>query len=509
MNDYLKSALRNEEIELATAIGDNGDSLESRVEKLFHELPDLLLSSTDVADLLRTAHTDELIATLVSLTTVGTLEKSESTQRPKDEDGVVLYRRAGVPVKRLKLLATENELGDGTSRYQFTCDGRLLRSIARIDRLDALSGDGQQRDEIKDHVAKIAEGIRGGTQVPNSVLLVLQEELTSINEDPSEDQQPESFIRVRPLQPWVEVPHPESAHQAAQKTRIVELDFPFRAAAFDEEKAALLVDGQQRTAGLAFVDIEAVPSFFLSVNAVIADAEEAKNVFHVANSTVKISTQFSRALTATMENAPGYLKDEQLVAQAVRDLALHNESSPFKDQVAYPGVKKKGNKPPVAFNSLVQVVTTFNQSGVPVNDAKQLASVVGRAFSIVKNTWPSAWGLRPEKSRLMHGLGLRALAALLAQKLEQRCSAEDFDGDFLSDDTWKPIETSIERLKDHFVWTDADAANASKGAAKLYREETAKRQNTSQDIAWFTTHVKRVSLEQDTEAQKAKKKAAV
>jgi DGQHR domain-containing protein len=509
MNDYLKSALRSEEIELATAIGDSGDTLANKIERLFRELPDILLSAADVADLLRTAQTDTLAATLADLVSDDTLEKSVTTHRPKDDDGVVLYRRAGVAIKRLKLLATENQLDDGTSRFQFTCDGRLLRSVARIDRLDALSGDGQQRDEIKDHVAKIAEGIRGGTQIPNSVLLVLQEELSVIIEDSSEELPPESFIRIRPLQPWVEVPHPESTHQAAQKTRIVELDFPFRAAAFDEEKAALLVDGQQRTAGLAFVDVESVPVYFLSVNAVIADTDEAKNVFHVANSTVKISTQFARALTASMGNAPGYLKDEQLVAQAVRDLALSIPTSPFKDQVAYPGAKKKGSKPPVAFNSLFQVVTTFNQSGIAFPNASLLAAVAGRAFQIVKDTWPTAWGLRPEKSRLMHGLGLRALAALLAQKLEQRCAADDFDGDLLSDATWRPIEVSIGRLKDQFVWTDADAAKGTKSAAKLYREETATRQNTAQDIAWFTTYVKRASLEQDSEAQKAKKKVAM
>jgi DGQHR domain-containing protein len=509
MNEYLKSTLRKEEIELAAAIGNSGGVIEQLVERLFNELPDLLLSKADVAELLHIPSSDELSSVLATLVTSGALEKSNSTQRPKDEEGIVLYRRSGVSVKRLKLLATENELSDGSSRFQFTCDGRLLRSIARIDRLDALSGDGQQREEIKDHVAKIAEGIKDGTQIPNSVLLVLREELTSVSENGGEEGIPESFIRIRPLQSWLEVPHPDSPHQAAQKSRIVELDFPFRAAAFDEEKAALLVDGQQRTAGLAFVDIDIVPSFYLSVNAVTADDEQAKNIFHVANSTVRISTQFSRALTASMGNAPGYLKDEQLVAQAVRSLSLQDQSSPFKDQVAYPGVKKKGFRPPVAFNSLFQVVTAFNQSGVKFDSAEQLASVVARAFTIVKATWPSAWGLRPEKSRLMHGLGLRALAALLAQKLEQRCSADDFDGDVLSDHTWASVEKSILRIKDHFVWTDAEAAVANKTAQKLFREETAKRQNTSQDIAWFTTHVKRVSLEQDTEAQKAKKKVGV
>jgi hypothetical protein len=72
---------------------------------------------------------------------------------------------------------------------------------------------------------------------------------------------------------------PYNAIQPVQSIRSVEIDFPFRPAAFDDEKAALLVDGQQRTAALSMVDIEKVPAVALSVMAVIADADEAKRVF--------------------------------------------------------------------------------------------------------------------------------------------------------------------------------------------------------------------------------------
>lgn len=497
MDQQLVAMFADEERQAAAAIGESGDlSVDDKVAELFRTLDDPLLSATDIKELLGATVADaEVDNALLNLTTTGTLEHSVHTQRPFDPQGVQLFRLAEVPPQRVTFVGIESSLRDGTSRFQFTCDGRLLRSFARIDRLDAFSGEGQQRAEIKKHVQEIAKGITGGTQVPNSVLLVFVEELTRTEPEEEDEELGGLFVFVRPKSDWVEVPSPTGG-PSVQRFRFVEIDIPFRRAAFDGEKPALLVDGQQRTAALALVSVDEVPAFDLSVNAVVADETDAKRVFQIANSTVKIATDFSLALLASMDEAPGYLKSEKIRAGAVRKLALADPDSPFHNLVRYPGAKVPGAV--VAYNSLFHVAGIFEASGLPVDDAQVLSELIKRGFNIVKEVWPDAWGKRPTESKLMHGAGLRALASVLTLKLEV---AHSNGRDLASEDVWSEIRASIERLAAVVPWTEAAAAAGPRTATDNWKKEIQNRQNTSQDISGLTTFLKRLSTKLDEAAR--------
>lgn len=499
--DGVKAMFRSEELEAVAAIGTQTGPLKDRILEALRLLGDPLLAASEIAHMMHIENGDDVVEALGVLHQEKALEKTTTTTRPLDEEGISLYRLAGVPFSRLKLVGLESKLANGASRYQFTCEGRLIRSIAKVDRLDAISGTGNQRDEIRRHVQNIAKGIGTGTQVPNPVLLVLiADQVVGLEEEGA----PESFVRISPLAEFTRVTSPADENVVIQEFRPVQIDFPYRAAAFDEEKSALLVDGQQRTAAISLVDVEEVPHVSLSVNAEVASSEDARAIFMVANSTAKIETQFSRALLAAMDQSPGYLSNERPRAIAVRVLALEDKDSPFYDLVQYPG-RRVAKKPPVAYNSLFQVVTTLHESGLPLGDPpeKVLASVIKRGFGLVKKTWPSAWGLRPNESRLMHALGLRAMASLLVIKLESLYA--EFEGRLDSDGLWDQVEASIRRLQPHLIWTVADTANALKSAVKTFNEEISPRQNTTQDISALTKTIKRLSLELDTEAHGKKK----
>ncbi len=496
MNDQLKQKYTSAEIEAVGVLREGNSSAEEKVSGLFVELGDTLLSPPEVSELLG-LNKDETEAALNSLLGKELLECSDSTERPLDNEQVTLYRRKDVPFSRLKLLATETQLGDGSSRYHFPCNGRIIRAIAKVDRLDAIAGTGNQRNEVTKHVAQIAEGIKGGTQVPNSILLVIDE--TRVSE---EDDAPESFVRVTPLDAWVEITVPDDSTRIAQTTRTVELDFPFRLAAFDEEKPALLVDGQQRTAALALIDVDDVPNFVLSVNAVRADQEQAKRVFQVANTTVKISTEFSRALMAAMSDTPDYLRSEQARAQAVKMLGLEDKDSPFYGLVQHPGTQRTP-RPPIAYNSMFHVVTAFAKSALPIDeDAAVLAATVKKAFQIVKDAWPLAWGKKPSESRLMHGAGLRAIGQLLATKLTMFC----FEGSDLDDaKVWDALKESIARLQPLIIWSSAEIGPANATAQRNYKKYIMEVQNTSQDIEDLATWLQKESLALDTSHAKSRK----
>lgn len=504
MNDTLKATYRSEELELAKAIGAQDGPIKERVLQLFKQLPDPLLATIEVAELLGIANGEEVQGALLALHIEGTIERSTTTTRPLDPAGVTLYRLAGVPFTRLKIVAMESRVSPNKTRLQFTCDGRLIRPLARVDRLDALAGKGNQRDEINSHVKKIAAGILAGTQVPNPILLTL---LSDQIVTPEDEGAPESFVRITPLGEFTKVASSNETGTIVQEFRPVQIDFPYRRAAFDEEKSALLVDGQQRTAALSLVDVDIVPALYLSVNAEIASAEEAKAIFIVANSTAKIETQFSRALLATMEQSPGYLTTERPRALAAKTLAIEDTESPFYELVQYPGVKSNRKpQPPVAYNSLFQVLSIFAESGLPLpekNPEQKLARMVSRGFNLIKKTWPSAWGVKPNESRLMHGVGLRSMATLIASKLESLYT--NYGGDLDHNEMWAEIEASLRRLQPQLIWRVADTSNALKSAVKMYQDEISSRQNTTQDISALTKAIKRLSLDLDTEAAKALK----
>ena len=333
LTEGLEARFASDARRAALDLGERSDlSLEDKVVVLFDVLVDPLLSADEVAALLQAGVTsNQAQDALTQGVDRELVERDDDTQRPLDPEDVVLYRKAGVESDTLRLTAIESQLSDGRSIFQFSVDGRLIRAIARIDRLDAIQGTGQQRQEIRRHVQRIADGIRAGLQVPNALLLVIHEGNVFRPEDVVEDDTPKaSDVVVDPLGEFAEVYAPRNGTSGpAQISRMVELSIPYRPAAFDEEKPLLLVDGQQRTAALSLVPLDSHPQVALSVNALVADDDHAKEIFTIANSTQKIATDFSRALLAAMDAVPPHLRKDRVPALVTQLLAIKEEESPF------------------------------------------------------------------------------------------------------------------------------------------------------------------------------------
>src|SRR5438128_85875 len=149
MQQSLKATYTTEQIAMAASLNLSGKPLRDMVSSLFQALEDPLLAKDEIKELLHLdSEPEALDEALAGLVTEEVLERSSKTTRPLDADGTILYRLKDIPSTKLRILATEAELNDQTKRYQFTCDGRLIRSFARIDRLDAIAGSGNQRSEI-------------------------------------------------------------------------------------------------------------------------------------------------------------------------------------------------------------------------------------------------------------------------------------------------------------------------------------------------------------------------
>jgi DGQHR domain-containing protein len=495
MSPQLKASFNDEEREAAAAIGTTGEgTLDDKIQELFRSLGDPLLSVSDAAALLLTPDEVPVSDVMNRLRDSRILESSVKTQRPLDDDQVELFRLTEVPFRRLKITGLEARLpGGNQSLFQWTGDGRIVRSIARVSRLNAISGTGAQRKEIHSHVNRIAEGIRQGAQVPNSLLLVFIKEFVAFQDTAGEGEEvPDSYIRIKPLSDFLSSTIPGSpSDQSVQQVRVVEIDIPYRKAAFDEEKVALLVDGQQRTAGLSLVPVDNVPQFDFPVNAVLASEDEAKQIFTLANQTVKIATDFERALVASMGDAPPYLRTDRVPAQACHALALTDTASPFYGIVKYPGVKSEKSHV-VAYNTLFLIAHEFcfktnllDEEGR--QDPQKVAQVLKQAFNVVRETWPDAWAKKPGESRLMHGAGLRSVASLIFEILDRLESARK---DLGSKEAWNDLKQQMALLKERVVWTQQEADQAPVSVQKLWETYIKYRQNTSQDIIELTKKLK-------------------
>ena len=483
VNEQLQAMFTDIERNAAAAIGESTElTVTEKIVDLFSTLSDPLLSANDVRALLGSTTTlQDVEIGLSKLCDEDQLESTATTQRPLDSEDVVLFRRADLPFERLKLVALQEKLPDGSSRFQFNCEGRLIRSIARVQRLQSLNATGQQRNEILNHIKKIAAGISSGIQVPNAILIVfLEENIEVIDTEEDSSQLPESFVVVRPISDQIESSNPQfDTAPSVQTVRLVEIDMPFRRAAFDGEKTALLVDGQQRTASLTLVPIDDVPAVDLSVNALIADQDTAREIFGVANSAKPIPTDFQLALASTMAEGSGYLKEDRLAAIATRTLAIIDETSPFYGITKFPGTDLDGPTV-IVYNSLFKVVNEFKDSALGLdNSEEELTEAVKRSFAAVKHVWPEAWGKKPsEDARLMAGVGLRSMAQVLVWKLEQHIGEGGLD-----EAAWEDLGHFLGQLRTRVLWTQEAADDATQGAAKFWRDQIKSKQNTNQDIS--------------------------
>jgi len=476
-----KRAYTKKEKEAAKLIARKQDDDLEKVHQLFKAFGDHLLSESDVVDLLgaRGARSTRSIrSALAALVGDGALEADEETIRPLDPKQTKVYRLAGKKHFRLQLIGIETKLSDDDTVIQCTCDGRLIRAIARVERLDVIAGKGAQRKEIESHVAKIAKGIGSGTPVPSAVILVALKD--RVRESAKREVDDSETILVRPMRPFQRVVLPD--RKIAQEFRPVMIDVPYKAAAFDGEKGMLLVDGQQRTAALSLVDRDKVPEAPMSMNIMVADDEKARTIFSIANNTVKIKTDLLRALVAELRRPPGGLvSDDQVPMQTVKALALEYGKSPFRGIVSYQGVQKKAEMV-VAQNALFEIVRLFagkfEEAGIGTQ-RKTLVEAIAKSFDLVKRTWPEEWGKRATESKLMHSGGLSAVSQVLVRRVLMLYSKY---GSLSKPKVWSELASTLARLKDVVAWSQEAAVDGTATAKRNWKYTISRVQVTPQDI---------------------------
>jgi len=282
--------------------------------------------------------------------------------------------------------------------YLFSLTGGELLQIAeisRVSRSDEAKLIGYQRPEIKKHVQNIVEYLDSGKVVfPNSIILAVSSDISfKESRGPKVD---EGFAVAGIL----EIPIPQKG----------------------EPKPAWIVDGQQRTMALASSSRRDFP---VPINAFVADKVDLqRDQFLRINSTKPLPKGLIDELLPEVDTILPANLNARKIPSALCDLLNQDPESPFRGLIKR--ASSAGNKSDdevVTDTVITQMLQESLQLAGALNPYRNIAAgttdfigvraVLLIYWNAVRDTFPEAWGLKPEKSRLMHGAGIKAVGKLM------------------------------------------------------------------------------------------------
>jgi DGQHR domain-containing protein len=296
----------------------------------------------------------------------------------------------------LKVHALRTKQG-GTEVFAFFLPGsRLLEiaEIARISRSKATDIEGFQRPEIKAHVRRIAEYLGGGEVLfPNAIILAFAPGVRFAGKRGTKN---------------------KGADPASTGGVLTVPARPGR-------KAAWIVDGQQRA--LALAEASGSDVTVPVVGFVSGDLSVHREQFILVNK----ARPLDRRLIDELLPSVGAMLPRDLSARRIPS-ALCAVLADTRDSPFYQLVKRPSFSPSAA------VVTDSSLTGLMRRslqdprgalaahvgpdgsaDLEAMYAVMKSFWSAVRDVFPDAWGLPPDRSRLMHAAGLAALGVLMDQ----------------------------------------------------------------------------------------------
>ena len=296
--------------------------------------------------------------------------------------------------------AIQIEQGDGNSLYLFALAGEEILQIAdvsRITRGDAGDLIGYQREEVRTHIDEIVSYLDGEQILfPNAVILALSSDVR--------------FVRSRG----------PNVSDGLASAGTLEIPMPIAG----RPKPAWIVDGQQRAVALARSQRRGFP---VPIAGFIADnVDTQRDQFFRVNNTKPLPRGLVTELLPEMTTPlPPRLAARKLPSALV-DLLDRSPDSPFQGMIRRPSTTSASERKSavVADTSLVKAIEEslnstsgclfpFRNIATGETDVDGIWQVLITYWTAVRNTFPDAWGLSPTRSRLMHGVGIRAMGRLM------------------------------------------------------------------------------------------------
>ncbi len=302
-----------------------------------------------------------------------------------------------VPERILRRRALLLEQSPEHPIYQFSLTGEELQTIAdisRVSRDDTGRLIGYQREEVRRHVEEIATYLNGETVIfPNSIILAISSNVRFMkSRGPQIDDGPSAIGTL-------EIPIPRSG----------------------EQKPAWVVDGQQRSLALLKARNK---SLRVPVNAFVADdVELQREQFLRVNNTKPLPRGLITELLPEVSGIlPSRMAARQLPSKLTEQLNLLKDS-PFAGMIRRASSEKERHAV-ITDTSLVAALSEslnhptgslfpYRNLATGETDIDAIWAIVTTYWRAVALVFPEAWGKSPAKSRLMHGVGIRAMGRLM------------------------------------------------------------------------------------------------
>jgi DGQHR domain-containing protein len=294
----------------------------------------------------------------------------------------------------LRVPAIEFRQGPGRTLYAFAVDGKVLSQFAAVSRVrrdSAADIHGYQRPQILAHVAAIRRYLESSDALmPNALVVAFDRRVTF-----------EVYEGVE-----------AETSYARSGTLVIPIDRAWE----EHDKPGWIVDGQQRTAAIHAAALEMFP---VCVTAFLTESEaDQRSQFILVNSTKPLPKGLIYELLPTTEGPlPENLQRRRFPAYLLERLNL-DADSPLRGMIATAtspeGVIKDNSVLKMLENSLGDGI--LRQLRVEPDDDESIAAgldVLKNFWHAVQETFPSAWGLKAEDSRLTHGVGVVSMGFLM------------------------------------------------------------------------------------------------
>lgn len=309
--------------------------------------------------------------------------------------------------------------------YAFFIAAADVLEIADISRIKR-EGDeleGFQRKEIRAHVKSIVEFLDSGPVLfPNAIILAMSRNVTF---EPSRGPTPTGLSDVG-----------RSGTLTIPRGR-------------EGERAAWIVDGQQRSIALSRTQNSSLP---VPVIAFISpDIKTQREQFILVNKSKPLEARLINELLPEVGVLLPKDLSEKLVPSELCSLLNTRRDSPFF------GLIKRASSGPNGVISDQALLKSLQQNLRPAYgglatfrtsdgiDADKIFETIVRYWTTVRATFPQAWAKDPTQSRLMHSAGIQSMSALM-DTLMLRTE--------MLPDPWSEIRVSLERLAPFCAWTE-------------------------------------------------------
>lgn len=373
------------------------------------------------------------------------------------------------PSNQLQLPAIEIRQGPERLLYSFAVDGKLVHDFAAVSRIrrDATNQVvGYQRPESTAHIMGIRDYVESDAPtIPNAVVLAFDSRVQFVPHDLHTS--PVSYVRMGTLV------------------------IPFEKDLDEADKPGFIVDGQQRLAAIRDADVDSFP---VVVSAFITDdLKQQTEQFILVNSTKPLPKGLIYELLPSTEALlPGLLQRRRFPAYLL-DRLNSEPKSPFFTLIQTPtNPTHEVNGKPVGIvnhNAILKMIENSLTDGIlrryrdtesTIANAEDMLRVLIGYWSAVADVFKDAWGLKPSKSRLMHGAGIVSMGFLMDTIAERYRSVGTVPG-------YDEFRADLEIIKDHCRWTDG---YWDFGLDEKRRWNTI--QNTSNDIQSLSKHLTRL-----------------